>query len=141
MKRILTLSSLLITALTITSCATSTEQEKTEAVELTVVNESSTNSDNEELAGDDQTSILSSSDNAEWDQMLNEYEEYVDSYIRYYKKAMKGDMSALHSYSELLEKAEGLQESIEKAQSSNQLSMKQITRMSEIQTKMLQGMQ
>lgn len=141
MKRTFTLSTLLITALTITSCGTGTKHGNPDSVELTTADENLVTSNSEERAEDDQTSVFSSSDNAEWDQMLDEYEEYVDSYIRYYKKAMKGDMSALQSYPELLEKAESLQESIENAQSSNQLSMKQITRMSEIQTKMLKAMQ
>ena len=46
----------------------------------------------------------------DWDKILNEYEKYVDQYIKTYKKAMSGDMSALSEYVELAEKAQKLAE-------------------------------
>jgi len=141
MKRRTTLSALILVALSFASCGNSSEQEKTDSVELTTSDDQVEDSVDDELVADDQPSLLSTSDSEEWDQMLDEYEEYVDSYISFYKKAMKGDMSALASYPEMLEKAESLQKSIENAQSSDQLSIKQITRVSEIQTKMLRGIQ
>ncbi|MGV3705348.1 MAG: DUF6591 domain-containing protein [Arcticibacter sp.] len=141
MKRRTTLSALILVALSFASCGNSSEQEKTESVELTTTDNQMEDSVDEDLAPDDQSSLLSAPDSEEWDQMLDEYEEYVDSYISFYKKAMKGDMSALASYPEMLEKAESLQKSIGNAHSSDQLSIRQITRMSEIQTKMLKGIQ
>ena len=51
----------------------------------------------------------------DWDKVLNEYENYVDQYIKTYKKAMKGDMSALSEYVKLAEKAQELSEKIDKA--------------------------
>lgn len=54
---------------------------------------------------------------------------------------MKGDQSALAEYPAMMQKATNLQESMQKAQGNNQLSVEQITRMSKIQNKMLQAMQ
>ena len=51
----------------------------------------------------------------DWDKVLNEYEKYVDQYIKTYKKAMKGDMSAMSEYVKLAEKAQELSEKIDKA--------------------------
>ena len=47
------------------------------------------------------------------DEILDEFEKFVDSYIRLYKKAMNGDMSALTEYVSYLEQAESLSEKLE----------------------------
>ena len=49
----------------------------------------------------------------DWDKVLNEYEKYVDQYIKTYKKAMKGDMSAMGDYVKLAEKAQELSDKLE----------------------------
>lgn len=37
-------------------------------------------------------------DSSDWDKLLDEYEQYVDQYVKTYKKAMNGDMSAMAEY-------------------------------------------
>lgn len=73
----------------------------------------------------------------DWDKILDDYEDYVNEYIKFYKKAMSGDMSALEKYPELLEKAEELEKSLQKAQDNNNLSSSQIKRISNIQNKII----
>jgi DNA-binding ferritin-like protein len=51
-----------------------------------------------------------------WDKLLDEYEKYVDQYIKTYKKAMQGDMTALGEYVKLAEKAQKLAEKLENAE-------------------------
>lgn len=92
-------------------------------------------SSNDGLSSNDETG----SEN--WDKLLDDYEAYVDDYIRLYKKAMNGDQSALAEYPSLMEKATNLQESMTQAQSDNKLSGKQISRLTTIQTKMIQAAQ
>ena len=81
------------------------------------------------------------SNTEDFDEMLDDYEAYIDQYIEFYKKSLAGDMSALSEYPALLEKANNLQQSMEKAQNADQLTIKQIKRMSDIQLKMLEGLQ
>jgi hypothetical protein len=72
----------------------------------------------------------------DWDKMLDNYEEYVDEYIKFYKKAMEGDLSAFSLYSNIMEKATKLQTSMLDAQNNDELNLIQIQRMIEIQLKM-----
>jgi len=72
----------------------------------------------------------------DWDETLDNYEEFIDEYIKFYNKAMKGDATAISKYITLMEKALNLQESMLKAQNNNELSIKQIQRMLDIQLKM-----
>jgi hypothetical protein len=65
--------------------------------------ESTSKAKTEIVAGDD------------WDKLLKEYEKYVDQYIKTYKKAMSGDMSAMGEYAKLAEKAQKLSNQLEKA--------------------------
>lgn len=51
----------------------------------------------------------------DWDKLLNEYEKYVDQYIKTYKKAMNGDTSAMSEYVKLAQKAQELSNKLEKA--------------------------
>ena len=85
--------------------------------------------------------VVSTSGSEDYDKMLNDYDEYVTEYVKFYKKAMKGDQSALSEYPAMMEKATKLQESMRQAQGNNQLSATQIGRMAKIQNKMLQAMQ
>jgi hypothetical protein len=64
----------------------------------------------------DSYSYESSSGSEDWDALLNSYEQYVDKYISYAKKAANGDMSALEEYPSLLEKAQEFSEKMENAQ-------------------------
>jgi len=60
---------------------------------------------------------VSEAGSEDWDELLNSYEEYVDKYISYVKKAAKGDMSALSEYPALMDKAKEFSEKMENAQS------------------------
>lgn len=53
----------------------------------------------------------------DWDSILDDYETYIDKYIKLYKKAKNGDMDALTEYPALLEKAQSLADKLSKAQS------------------------
>lgn len=68
------------------------------------------------------------------DDMLNEYEKYVDRYIATMKKAQAGDMSAMAEYAKLLEQAQKLQEKIEKMQ--GDMSATQVARYAKITSKL-----
>lgn len=74
----------------------------------------------------------------DFDPVLDDYEEYVDEYIVFYKKAMAGDESALAEYTSMLEKAQELQTSLET--SSNEMTAKQASRMLKIQQKLINAM-
>ncbi len=83
--------------------------------------------------------VESTTDNGDWDKLLDDYEEYVDKYVILYKKAMAGDATAIAEYPGLLEKATELSESLQKAQDNNSLSSKHLVRMAKIQKKMLEA--
>ena len=68
--------------------------------------------------------------------MLNDYEDYVDEYIVFYKKAAKGDLDAMSDYQKLQGKAEKFDAKMAKARNNNNLTAKQVSRFLEIQTKM-----
>lgn len=73
-----------------------------------------------------------------WDSVLDEYEKFVDQYIKLYKKAQSGDMSALTEYVSMLEKAESLQNKLENSKSD--LTPAQVTRLNKIISKMTQAL-
>ena len=73
----------------------------------------------------------------EYNEMLDDYEGFVDEYIVFYKKAFKGDMDALSSYPELLKKAEKFDSKMDRARNNDNLTSKQISRFIEIQKKMM----
>ena len=75
-----------------------------------------------------------SSSGNKWDTLLDEYENYVDKYVSFYKKAMNGDMSAMTEYVSLLEKAEKLSSQLETSQ--NDMSSAQMKRYLKITEKM-----
>jgi hypothetical protein len=87
------------------------------------------------------STVNDTEDSEDWDQMLDDYESFTDDYVVLYKKALKGDASALETYPELMEKAEELQKSLVNAEKSKKLGMAQLKRMTKIQTKMLQAIQ
>ena len=71
----------------------------------------------------------------DWDKILDEYESFVDKYIKLVKKAANGDMSAITEYASCLEQAEILSKKLEKAKSN--LTSKQTSRFAKIQSKLL----
>ena len=87
----------------------------------------------------DDNSVISSSDSEDWDELLTSYEQYVDKYISYVKKATKGDMTALAEYPSLMKKAEELSDKLERAQ--EKMSASQWSRYMKITMKMLEAAQ
>jgi hypothetical protein len=68
-----------------------------------------------------------------WDKVLGDYDKFADQYIKLFKKAQAGDMSALSEYSSVLEKAEKLSSQLENAGSD--LTSAQLAKFTKIQTK------
>lgn len=97
--------------------------------------EDSSNSNN--IFSNEEVSVTSGGEN--WDKMLDDYEEYVDKYIEFLRKANDGDMSAMTEYTSLMGKATQLQKSMKKAQKDNNLNVQQIERVTKIQNKMLKA--
>lgn len=74
-----------------------------------------------------------------WDALLTAYEQYVDKYISYVKKAAKGDVTALTEYPSLMKKAQQLSDKLQKAQ--GDLSSSQVARFNKISMKMMKAAQ
>lgn len=88
-------------------------------------------------SSDDDDSDRNSSDDEDWDSLIDSYEEYVDKYISYMEKAMKGDMSALAEYPSLLEKVEEYSTKMDKAKGN--MSSAQMSRYMKITNKMTEA--
>jgi hypothetical protein len=127
------LSFLIIVIILLGSCSKTQKREETATDEVVQVN-------SDTITSNESEQVPNSSDSQNWDKMLDDYEDYVDSYIKLYRKAKNGDQTALSEYPELMEKANSLQQSMAQAQNDNQLSVQQITRLSAIQNKMVQAM-
>ena len=82
---------------------------------------------------------ISSSSSEDWDELLESYEEYVDKYISYIKKASNGDMDALSEYPALLKKAQEFSDKMKNAQSD--MSASQWAKYNKITMKMLEAAQ
>ena len=100
---------------------------------------SSEESSDEESSDDEESISSSSSGSQDWDALLNSYEQYVDKYISYMKKAAKGDMSALAEYPALMKKAQEFSEKMENAQ--GDMSASQWARYLKITNKMTKAAQ
>ena len=86
-------------------------------------------------SSDDEESISSSSkSSADWDSMLDSYEQYVNKYIALLKKAANGDMTAMAEYAGLMQKAQELSDKMDGAQ--GDMSASQWARYMKITTKM-----
>ena len=97
-----------------------------------IVAEAAEADDDDDDLDSDESSAGSSSD---WDEVLNEYEKYVNSYVTLYKKAMNGDASAMSEYASMLEKAQSFSQKLERA--GGDLTATQVARMNRINQKML----
>lgn len=87
------------------------------------------------ITEDDDESISSSSTgSADWDSMLDSYEQYVNKYIALLKKASNGDMTAMAEYAGLMQKAQELSDKMNGAQ--GDMSASQWARYMKITTKM-----
>lgn len=86
-----------------------------------------------EEEAEEETSTTSTASN-DFDEVLDSYEEYVDQYVSYMKKAANGDMSALAEYPALMEKAQELSKKIE--DSKDEMTASQASRYVQITNKM-----
>lgn len=88
---------------------------------------------------DDSYSYESSSGSEDWDALLDSYEQYVNKYISYAKKADNEDMRALAEIPALLEKALELSEKLDNAE--DEVSVSQWARYMKISNKMAAAVQ
>ena len=102
----------------------------------TEVIESSSDTNTED---DDESISSSSTSSADWDSMLDSYEQYVNKYIALLKKAAEGDMTALAEYPALMEKAQECSKKMENAQ--GDMSASQWARYMKITKKMAKAAQ
>jgi hypothetical protein len=112
------------------------------------INGSNSLTSDENSSDDDVASILDESDDdiistssgsEDWDDLLQSYEQYVDKYISYLKKASKGDMTALSEYPALMQKAQEFSDKMKNAQSN--MSASQWAKYNKITMKMLEAAQ
>ncbi|MEG1685215.1 MAG: hypothetical protein RR319_04635, partial [Bacteroides sp.] len=93
----------------------------------------------EECSVNDSSSESSSENVSEnvsdWDEVLNEYEEYVDSYVKLLKQAKNGDVSAITESANLMKSAESLGSKLENAK--DNMSAAQVKKYMKLQEKML----
>ena len=99
--------------------------------------DSSVSSD--DSSDDDKSTSRSSTASADWDSMLNSYEQYVNKYIALVKKASNGDMTAMAEYAGLMQKAQELSDKMNGAQ--GEMSASQWARYMKITTKMTKAAQ
>ena len=69
-----------------------------------------------------------------WDDLLDEYDSYVTKCISVLKKAHNGDISALAEYTDLLRKANEIDEKLQKAE--GKMSQSQVDRYIKITTRL-----
>ena len=85
------------------------------------------------------SSTKESVSDADWDKVLDEYESYVNSYVKLAKKANKGDMTALAEYPDMLKNAQSLGNELSNAKVT--MTPKQLKRYMAIQTKITTAIQ
>lgn len=99
------------------------------------------NNDSEELEDtvEEETKLSSklTKGSENWDALLKSYEGYIDNYIKLMKKAKRGDLTAMASYTEYMQKAMDLQEKIEEAK--GDLSVSQAAKLLKLQSKLAQA--
>ena len=87
----------------------------------------------------DDMSSSNSGGSASVDELLDAYEKYSNDYIKYMKRAVNGDMSALQEYPKLLEDAQVYGDKLEKCR--DMMTPAQWKRYSKITTRMLEEAQ
>ena len=73
----------------------------------------------------------------EIDKLLDEYEQYVDQYVKVYKKAMSGDMKASQDLVTLADKGTKLVDKIQKATAKQKMTEAQTKRYMKISQKLM----
>ena len=116
-------------------------EEDTDPSESSSSSESSDDSSvsSHDSSDDDKSTSRSSTASADWDSMLNSYEQYVNKYIALVKKASNGDMTAMAEYAGLMQKAQELSDKMNGAQ--GEMSASQWARYMKITTKMTKAAQ
>jgi hypothetical protein len=140
-------SLLFAAAILLSSCggkkSTPVSEESDSTVVTDTLNESSDEStyetESSEVSNESSETTEEASGSEDWDELLSSYEEYVDKYISFMKKATKGDMSAMSEYPALLEKAQEYCDQLENAK--NDMSASQLAKYNKITTKMLKAAQ
>lgn len=128
------------TAFLMCSCGGKTEKEtaddfsENKELEKTVVSDDMVSSDYVIEEGDVTVDEETSASASDVDDMLNEYERFVDKYIALYKKAANGDMSAMSEYAQYMESAESLSDKIDRC--AGEMNAAQTKRYMEITNKM-----
>lgn len=109
--------------------------------ETKVVSSDEENDDNTEIGEEDNDNDLSetTSGDENFDEWLNEYEEYCNSYIALLKKASNGDMSAIAEYTKMLQKAQKMSKKMEDAKGN--LTPAQLAKFQRIQAKFMKAAQ
>ena len=72
-----------------------------------------------------------------WNNLLDDYDNYVREYILHYKKSLKGNSVSTTIYPYMKAKTEDLAKKIYKAYNKSQLTEQQIKRMKKIHTKII----
>ena len=80
---------------------------------------------------------LSDSGSADWDKIINEFEQYVNKYYSFAEKVSNGNASAMADALSMGDKAQSIAQKLESAQGN--LSMAQSNRLLKIQNKLMQA--
>lgn len=82
---------------------------------------------------------VSSESSEDIDELLADYEQYYDSYIKMIRKANKGDVTALADYADMLQKLQEIGNKIENVK--GDLDSKQLAAFNRIQNKLMKAAQ
>ncbi len=78
--------------------------------------------------------VSNSGKSENWDKILKSYEEYIDEYIKFYKKAKDGDATAMSSYPQLMQKAQNFSNKLSNA--GDELTPTQMAKFTKLQMKL-----
>jgi hypothetical protein len=76
-----------------------------------------------------------------WDEVLDQYDKYVDDYATTYRKAMSGDEDAKAAVAGIVKKGQELQISLAGAKKDRSFTPAQYKRLTEIQQRMMRAIQ
>lgn len=114
-----------------------TEDETMETLDLSAMDFDSFAAALSDEYTEDDESTYQSAGSEDWDDLLQSYEQYVNKYIAYLKKATKGDATALAEYPGLMKKAQEFAEKLDAAR--DEMSASQLARYTKINMKMLKA--
>ena len=79
--------------------------------------------------------VSNSGKSENWDKILKSYEEYIDEYIKFYKKAKDGDATAMSNYPQLMQKAQNFSNKLSNA--GDELTPAQMAKFTKLQMKLV----